>query len=259
MNKVAAVLIFPLLLTACVQPSAPLEVEPQPQPITEPQLNEGLSGLENRLLGNMSEQNKQLSSNQHAFMAALQQDIRNLKKQINERPVVAPQPAAVPAKAVEQRKEETLDGKLVVGETEQVWLDIVNDSFVARIDTGATTSSLSAQDITVFERDGKPWVSFNMAHEGVDEKLQVETRLVRYVRIRQASAEDIERRPVVELTMRLGRFAQKTEFTLTDRSQMTYSVLLGREFLKDIAVVDIARQNVQGKPLRPAPAAAKSE
>ena len=258
MNKVAASLIFPLLLTACVSQTAPMDAPPQPQPITEPELSAGLAGLETRILGSMAEQNQQQSNNSHAFMAALQQDINNLKKQIN-RPVVMPQPVAAPAKAPEQRKEETLDGKLVVGETEQVWLDIVNDSFVARIDTGATTSSLSAQDITVFERDGKPWVSFNMAHEGVDEKLQVETRLVRYVRIRQASAEDIERRPVVELTMRLGRFAQKTEFTLTDRSQMTYSVLLGREFLKDIAVVDIARQNVQGKPLRPAPAAAKSE
>ena len=256
MNKVAASLILPLLLTACVGQTAPMDAELLPQPITEPELNAGLSGLETRLLGSMSEQNTQLSNNHHAFMAALQQDIRNLKKQIN-RPVVAPQPVASPAKTVEQRREETLDGKLVVGETEQVWLDIVNDDFVARIDTGATTSSLSAQDITVFERDGKPWVSFNMAHEGVDEKLQVETRLVRYVRIRQASADDIERRPVVELTMRLGRFAQKTEFTLTDRSQMTYSVLLGREFLKDIAVVDIARQNVQGKPLRPTSAASE--
>ena len=259
MNKVAASLIFPLLLTACVSQTSPVDAQPQPQPITEPELSAGLAGLETRLLGSMAEQNQQQSNNSHAFMAALQQDIRNLKKQLN-RTAVMPQPVASQAPALEQRKkEETLDGKLVVGETEQVWLDIVNDDFVARIDTGATTSSLSAQDITVFERDGKPWVSFNMAHEGVDEKLQVETPLVRYVRIRQASAEDIERRPVVELTMRLGRFAQKTEFTLTDRSQMTYSVLLGREFLKDIAVVDIARQNVQGKPLRPAPAAAKSE
>lgn len=256
MNKVAASLLLPLLLTACVSQPSPMDAQPLPQPITEPELSAELSGLENRLLANMSERNQQLSDNHHAFMSALQQDIRNLKTQLN-RPVVAPQAAANPAKSSQQRKEETLDGKLVVGETEQVWLDIVNDDFQARIDTGATTSSLSAQDITVFERDGKPWVSFNMAHEGVDEKLQVETRLVRYVRIRQASADDAERRPVVELTMRLGRFAQKTEFTLTDRSQMTYSVLLGREFLKDIAVVDIARQNVQGKPVRPTPA--KSE
>lgn len=253
MNNVATSLILPLLLTACVSQTSPMDAQPEPQPVTEPQLNANLSSLENRLVDTMFEQNQQLSSNHHAFMTALQQDIRNLKKQINH-PVIAPQPEATPTNASQSPKDETQDGKLVVGETEQVWLDIVNDSFAARIDTGATTSSLSAQDITVFERDGKPWVSFNMAHEGVDEKLQVETPLVRYVRIRQASADSVERRPVVELTMRLGRLSEKTEFTLTDRSQMTYSVLLGREFLKDIAVVDIARQNVQGKPKRPSPA-----
>ncbi|WP_417615675.1 ATP-dependent zinc protease [Oceanisphaera sp.] len=253
MNNVATSLILSLLLTACVSQTSPMDAQPEPQPVTEPELSANLASLEARLTNTMFEQNQQLSSNHHAFMAALQQDIRNLKKQIN-RPVVAPQPAAAPTSVLLQVKDETQDGKLVVGETEQVWLDIVNDSFPARIDTGATTSSLSAQDITVFERDGKPWVSFNMAHEGVDEKLQVETRLVRYVRIRQASADSIERRPVVKLNMRLGRLSEKTEFTLTDRSQMTYSVLLGREFLKDIAVVDIARQNVQGQPQRPTPA-----
>ncbi|MGB5855750.1 MAG: ATP-dependent zinc protease [Oceanisphaera sp.] len=253
MNNVAASLFFPLLLTACVSQTSPMDATPEPQPITEPELSANLSSLEARLVDTMFKQNKQLSSRHHTQMTALQQDIRNLKQQIH-RPVAAPEPVTNNENAKDYPKNETQDGKLVVGETENVWLDIVNDSFPARIDTGATTSSLSAQDITIFERDGKPWVSFNMAHEGVDEKLQVETRLVRYVRIRQASADSVERRPVVELNMRLGRLSEKTEFTLTDRSQMTYSVLLGREFLKDIAVVDIARQNVQGKPKRPTPA-----
>ena len=29
---------------------------------------------------------------------------------------------------------------------------------------------------------------------------------------------------------------------------MDFPVLLGREFIKDVAVVDVARENVQGKP-----------
>lgn len=250
MNKAATSLLLPLLLSACA--SQTTQMEPQPQPVSTPELSAALASMEARLADSLFRQNTQLSSNQHAFMSALQQEIRQMKTQMVPAEPAAesasprsPAPASIP-------DNETRDGKLIVGETEDVWLDAVNDSFPARIDTGATTSSLSAQDITVFERDGKPWVSFNLAHEGVDEKLPVETPLVRYVRIRQASAEDTERRPVVELTMRLGRLSEKTEFTLTDRSQMTYPVLLGREFLKDIAVVDIARQNVQGRPKRPA-------
>lgn len=240
-----------LLLTACVGPASSTDATPKPQPITEPELSANLISLEARLNDSMLKQTEQLGRRQHLKITALQQDIRNLKNKLN-RSVAAPTPA-VNNNATLSPENETQDGKLIVGETESIWLDSVNDSFAARIDTGATTSSLSAQDITVFERDGNPWVSFNMAHEGVDEQLQVETPLVRYVRIRQASADTIERRPVVELNLRLGRLSEKTEFTLTDRSQMTYSVLLGREFLKDIAVVDIARQNVQGKPKRPLP------
>ncbi|WP_116472558.1 ATP-dependent zinc protease family protein [Zobellella maritima] len=253
MNKAVISLLLPLALTGCALQSGQ-EEPPLPAPVTEDQLEASLNSLESRLTATMFNQNTQLSANHHAYMKALQQEIRSLKKRIvTPPPSPTQQPPASPAakNTDDYPHDETRDGKLIVGETEDVWLEAVNDIFPARIDTGATTSSLSAKDITVFERDGKRWVSFSMAHEGVAEELIVETPLVRRVRIRQASADDSERRPVVALTMRIGRLSEKTEFTLTDRSQMSYPILLGREFLKDIAVVDIARQNVQGTPRRP--------
>ena len=72
--------------------------------------------------------------------------------------------------------------------------------------------------------------------------------LVRHVRVRQASADDLDRRPVVRLTVRIGDMTEKAEFTLKDRSGMTFPVLLGRVYLKDIAVVDVAREYIQPKP-----------
>ncbi|GAA3534459.1 ATP-dependent zinc protease [Zobellella aerophila] len=252
MNKAVISLLLPLALTGCALQSGQ-EAPPEPAPVTEDQLEASLNSLEGRLTATMFNQNTQLSANHHAYMKALQQEIKSLKKRlVTPPPSPTQQPPASPAADIaDYPDDETRDGKLIVGETEDVWLEAVNDVFPARIDTGATTSSLSAKDITVFERDGKRWVSFSMAHEGVAEELKVETPLVRRVRIRQASADDSERRPVVALTMHIGRLSEKTEFTLTDRSQMSYPILLGREFLKDIAVVDIARQNVQGTPKRP--------
>jgi hypothetical protein len=38
-----------------------------------------------------------------------------------------------------------------------------------------------------------------------------------------------------------------TEFTLTDRSQMTYPILLGREFLRDVILIDVSRQFIHPK------------
>ena len=64
----------------------------------------------------------------------------------------------------------------------------------------------------------------------------------------QRVVDDLDRRPVVRLTVRIGDMTEKAEFTLKDRSDMTFPVLLGREFLKDIAVVDVAREYIQPKP-----------
>src|SRR5690606_26507194 len=97
------------------------------------------------------------------------------------------------------------------------------------------------------------------------EPLQIEAPVVRNVRIRQASADDVERRPVVQLTINLGSgLQQDAEFTLTDRSQMTYPILLGREFLRDIVLIDVGRKNVQprfqpGAGKLPVPAVPKAQ
>lgn len=140
------------------------------------------------------------------------------------------------------------DDKIVVGSTEWIYLTPPGHHYQARIDSGATTSSLSAQEITRFERNGKRWVRFKLQHDDEADPIEIEAPLVRNVRIRQASADALDRRPVVSLTVNLGtNLQQDAEFTLTDRSQMTYPILLGREFLRDITLIDVGRNNVQPK------------
>ncbi|HET8806934.1 MAG TPA: ATP-dependent zinc protease, partial [Methylophaga sp.] len=143
----------------------------------------------------------------------------------------------------------SVDDKIILGRTEWLWLEAVNRVFRARVDSGATTSSLSARNIVEFERDGKKWVRFNMVpDDDVDDSYEVEAPLVRIARIRQASSEEVDRRPVVELTIKIGEFTDNAEFTLTDRTSMTYPILLGREFLRDIALIDVAKSYYQPKP-----------
>lgn len=139
----------------------------------------------------------------------------------------------------------TPDGKMILGETEWIYVEEANGNFMSRVDTGATTSSISAQDVTVFEREGRRWVKFNMPVDG-GQSVSVEAPFVKYIRIRQASG--LEDRPIVRMTIRIGSVTEKADFSLTDRSNMDFPVLMGREFIKDVAVVDVARENVQGKP-----------
>lgn len=135
-----------------------------------------------------------------------------------------------------------LDDKAILGRVEYVWLDGANHYLKARIDTGAKSSSLSAINVQRFERNGDRWVRFDVALFDDRPAVTLEAPLLRHVKIRQASVEELERRAVVKLTVRLGEIHEETEFTLSDRNDMLYPVLLGRSFLRDIAVVDVANK-----------------
>jgi len=50
---------------------------------------------------------------------------------------------------------------------------------------------------------------------------------------------------VVELRLYLGNVKDTFEFTLADRSHLEQGMILGRNFLTDIALVDVSRKFVQ--------------
>ena len=128
--------------------------------------------------------------------------------------------------------------KLVIGVVESVTFENLNIMLPARIDTGAATSSLCATDIHPFERDGRHWVSFRL-HDGPDDKdgLLVKRQIVRHVMIKRHHSNP-QQRPVVRLKMRIGKIEEMAEFTLADRRNFEFPVLIGRNILADIAIVD---------------------
>ncbi|MGY3884003.1 ATP-dependent zinc protease family protein [Aeromonas aquatica] len=251
-SKLKGMTLLSLLsLGGCVS----MEKAPPVPTLTLAEIRNEIALSEQRLQTSMEQQQKQYVQQQH-LLVQLNTDVTNMKESVNKvdsklstLPPEPPKPMVIPTeKCAAPSQGHTVDGKLLVGEAEWIWVDAANDAFQARVDTGATTSSISAQEITIFERNGKNWVRFFLSHQEMDDKIQIEAPLVRHVRVRQASADDLDRRPVVRLTVRIGDMTEKAEFTLKDRSDMTFPVLLGREFLKDIAVVDVAREYIQPKP-----------
>lgn len=199
----------------------------------------------------------------------MRRDVREVGSQLRQIHAEMEQPAQ--PQAVEACKAVTdnpiLD-KTLLGRVEWVGFPTISSYFKARIDTGANTSSLSARDITEFERDGAKWVKFKLAlrDDGKyfvsgDRDKWVEAQVSRTVTIVQASGR--EERPVVSLLMTLGDIKQKVEFTLNDRRDLTYPVLLGRRFMMDIAAVDVSRTFINARPEYPGSArsneAAKDE
>ncbi len=133
--------------------------------------------------------------------------------------------------------------KTLLGGIENVFLDPPGMEFSARIDTGAQTSSLNALDIVEFERDGKPFVKFNIIHPLTGDKLELTRRLRRHARIKGRGGRESHRRPVVRIRVVLADIDEQINFTLEDRSRFKHQVLIGRNLLQDLAIVDISKKN----------------
>ena len=108
----------------------------------------------------------------------------------------------------------------------------------AKLDSGAEHSSLNAADLVRFEREGRPWVRFRLRNRA-GQIANIERPVVRTARIKRHSSES-QRRPVIELTLCLGRLARTVEVNLVDRSRFDYQLLVGRSFLSHGILVDSA-------------------
>lgn len=130
---------------------------------------------------------------------------------------------------------------MLVGEIEKIRLNPPGIAYTARIDSGAEGSSIHASNIVRFERDGENWVRFEL--DGVKGKpVVMEREVVRRVLVRQAAVDEVERRVKVMMHITIGSYSELMEFSLNDRSEMEYPVLIGRNFLRNNAVVDVSQE-----------------
>lgn len=146
--------------------------------------------------------------------------------------------------SAEQKPESevTLGEKRVIGATETVEEVKTDLLFKARVDTGATSSSLHVEDYVI--EDEAEEMSDNVGkkirfriknHDGESEWLESKIARVTVVK----TSVDQEERYKVHLTLRLHQVQKRVLVTLNDRSHMKYPMLLGRNFLRGDFVVDV--------------------
>lgn len=155
-------------------------------------------------------------------------------------PIVCEPPPPPPKPAEPVRPKTELP---ILGALEYVTIDPPGLRLKARIDTGATTSSLDARNVREFERDGKAWVKFLVVDRTSGEATELARPVVRTTRIK---GPETVKRYIVKLKAVIGDIEQYTEFTLYDRSAFNYPVLIGRNFLRDQAIVDVGRRYTTG-------------
>ena len=122
------------------------------------------------------------------------------------------------------------------------------DWIKAKIDTGARTSSLHAYDIEEFTRGGRDWVRFRIRpwQESLDDITEVELR-VHDRRVIRSSSGHSEDRIVVRMRIELAGRAVKAEVTLTNRDEMGFRMLIGREALRQGFRIDPAKSFLGGR------------
>lgn len=107
----------------------------------------------------------------------------------------------------------------------------------AKLDTGAKSSAIDAESVESFEKDGQPWVRFAVrARKGSDDKRWFEARVTGMKRIRTSFGRETRR--TVNLWVCLGGQRRRVLFTLGERENMNYRVLLGRRALEGRLLVD---------------------
>lgn len=133
--------------------------------------------------------------------------------------------------------------KIIIGRLETMSLpDLKINQLNVRVDTGAQTSSLHVDNIKQTTLKGKPAVSFDI-HPDVYEVNKVITckALIDDIRNIKSSNGVSEQRFVIKTTASLGDLCWTIKISLTNRADMTYSMLLGREALGNKFYIDPAK------------------
>lgn len=125
--------------------------------------------------------------------------------------------------------------------------DLGVKAIVVKVDTGARSSALHAFDVRSYEKDGIERVRFTIHPERDDSDVSIEADCPvvarRWVR---SSSGHRTRRPVIRTRAELLGQSWPIEVTLTNRDQMGFRMLLGRQAIRRRFLVDASKSYLGG-------------
>jgi ribosomal protein S6--L-glutamate ligase len=134
--------------------------------------------------------------------------------------------------------------KAIIGCEEWLSIKDLNIPIIkARIDSGAKTSSIQANNIKKIIRNGETWVIFDVCPIQDNSSLNVscESKVID-IRIIRSSTGESQKRYVIKTNICIGQNIFEVELTLAERDGMEYRMLLGREALSDRFLVDSSKR-----------------
>jgi hypothetical protein len=128
----------------------------------------------------------------------------------------------------------------VIGWREWVALpDLKISKVKVKIDTGARSSCLHAFDLQIYKKSGKEYVKFKVHPSQRNSKNTKEcrARVFEYRKVKSSNGQS-ELRPVIVTNLELLGDTWPIEITLTNRDEMGFRMLLGRESFRKKFLVD---------------------
>ena len=138
----------------------------------------------------------------------------------------------------------------VIGWREWVALPALGVQVIkAKVDTGARSSALHAFELEHFDRHGTAMVRFQAHPIQRDDRHMVtaEAVLLEERWVRNSGGQE-ELRPVIETTVQVGGHLWPIELTLTNRDEMGFRLLLGRQAVRRRYLVDPGHSYLQPLP-----------
>lgn len=113
----------------------------------------------------------------------------------------------------------------------------------AKIDTGANRSSIHCSNIEQDKRNGVDEITFHIPLDSSHGISEFHTKDFFKKKIRSSSGH-VEERYIIKTTVLLFGKKYVTSFSLSDRSEMVYPILLGRKLLDSRFIVDVSQVNL---------------
>ncbi|MDP0489700.1 MAG: RimK/LysX family protein [Verrucomicrobiota bacterium JB023] len=139
-----------------------------------------------------------------------------------------------------------VDRKLVIGRREWIGLPALGiEAMHGKTDTGAYNSSIHAEEVSTFDKEGEEWVSF-LTHAQSGKEVRCEAPVSFRKRVKSSTGVG-RMRIFVRTKFRSPRGLEwQVDLSLADRREMQFPLLIGRRALKSRFVVDTSRSHLLG-------------
>lgn len=128
--------------------------------------------------------------------------------------------------------------KRIIGRAEFVEFPEYELTVPAKVDTGADRNSVHATRVKLIERNGEEILKCRILKGPT-----VEFKDFSMVQVKSSNGQ-VQKRYKVRLTIIVLGKRYKTSFSLTNRQNMKYPILLGKNFLRNRFLVDVSLKNI---------------